>query len=133
MKTFVATFLATCAALLALPVAQASTSVDQVAIIDGQVDSNEDGHITAFDDSSNVLLFFNDAAPIRVDIIDGLVDVTENGSVTTLDDLSNFDLNDLDGITPTSNQMDIIDGFVDVNQDGIISARTDDAIDVKLV
>jgi hypothetical protein len=132
VKAFAALLLAAWAALLAIPTAQASTIVDQVDIIDGRVDVNESGTITTLDDATDVLLFFNDAAPIRVDIIDGLVDVTEHAGVTTFDDLSNFDLNDLEGMARTSNQMDIIDGFVDVTENGIIEGN-DDATDVQLV
>jgi hypothetical protein len=134
-QTFLAApFLAAGAVLLAIPTAQAATIVDQVDIIDGRVDVNEDGVFRGlgFDDATDVLLFFNNYAPIRVDIIDGLIDVTEYAGVTTSDDLSNVDLNDLEGLTPTSHQVDIIDGFVDVNQDGGISTF-DDATDIRLV
>jgi hypothetical protein len=117
------------AALLAIPTAQASTIVDQVDIIDGRVDVNEDGVIRGFDNATNVLLFFNNNAPIQVDIIDGLVDVTENGSVTTYDDLSSFNLA---SVPPTTDRMGIVDGFVDVNQSGTIT-NYDDATNIRLV
>jgi hypothetical protein len=128
---FVAPLLAAWVALLAIPAAQAATLVDQVDIIDGRVDVNEDGVIRGigFDDATDVLLFFNNNAPIRVDIMTGLVDVTENGSVTTFDDLSNLNLA---SVPPTTNRMDIIDGFVDVDQNGTINAL-DDATDIRLV
>jgi hypothetical protein len=131
VKTLVvASLLAAWAALLAISPAQASTTVDQVDIIDGMVDVNEDGMIRSpYDDATNVILFFGNNAPVRVNIILGRVDVTQNGSITTFDDLSSFNLA---SFPPTTYRMDIIDGFVDVDQDGIISAA-DDATDIRLV
>jgi hypothetical protein len=132
VKTLIAPLFAASAAVLAIPTAQASTIVDQVDIIDGKVDVDESGSISYRDAATDVLLFFDNVAPIRVDIIDGLVDVTEGGVVNSSDDLMNVDLNHVVALAPTRNQVDIIDGFVDVNEGGTISTA-DDLTDVKVV
>jgi hypothetical protein len=122
------------ATVLAASSVQAAV-VDEVNIINGLVDVDQNGAINASDDRLNVWLWCNDAAPVRVRIIDGGVDVTESGFVSGSDDLINCDLNDENSIggvlTPTSNPVDIINGCVDVNESGVCDA-VDDATNVKL-
>ena len=115
-------------ALAATSTVEAAIIVDQVDIINGEVDVNESSVINAADDMTNVILFFNNAAPIHVDIINGEVDVNESGAVNAADDLLNVDLND----ERVHNQVDIINGLIDVNEDGVINVL-DAATNVDLV
>ena len=118
----------------AAPTVEAVT-INQVDIINGFVDVNEDSAVNASDDLNNVAVWCNDAAPTQVDILNGGVDVTESAVVSASDDLFNCDLNDENIIanvaTPTTNQVDFLNGGVDVNEDGVVNAA-DDATDVKL-
>jgi len=63
--------------------------VDQVDVIDGQIDVNEDGAVNTADDLADALLAPAAANIDQVDIIDGKIDVNENGTVTTADDRAN--------------------------------------------
>jgi hypothetical protein len=107
--------------------------VDQVDILNGQVDVNENSAIQNNDDRLLVWLWCNDAAPYRVRIIDGLVDVNEDGATNGFDDASNCDLTDEVGAAnvPTTNPVDIINGCVDVNESGACTFL-DDASNVQL-
>ena len=121
------------ATILAAPTAHAVT-INQVDIIDGKIDVNEDGLITVggvADDLANVMLSCNGGTLIRVDIIDGGVDVNEGGAILTNDDLLNCDLNKEVGGFPTTEQVDILNGLIDVTESGVISVL-DDANDVQL-
>ena len=106
--------------------------VDKVDIIDGRVDVTENGAVDNADDVADVLLLFDDAAPIRVDIIDGRVDVTENGSVTTADDLPNTELTYEEAGFLHPWPVDIINGTIDVDGDGSVTSA-DDRGDVNLL
>lgn len=119
-------------AVFVAPIAGA-VSVDQVDLIDGRVDVNEDLIIDQRDDLPNVALWCNDSAPVRVDIFNGLIDVTEGGGVNGSDDLVNCDLTDEVGGAgvPTTNQVDIINGFVDENENGVANLG-DDATNIQL-
>lgn len=121
------------ATFVAAPMAEAVT-INQVDIIDGKVDVNEDGLITVggiSDDLANVMLSCNGGTLIRVDILDGGVDINEGGAVLTNDDLLNCDLNREVGGFPTTEQVDILNGAVDVKESAVISVL-DDANDVQL-
>ena len=96
-------------------------SIDQVDIIDGSVDVNESGGVTAADDLANVLLSLSLTTNDQVDIIDGLVDVDESGAVTAADDLANVILQGPDGL----DTVDIIDGAIDVNESATITTADD--------
>ena len=123
--------LAAMALILGLTTIAEAVTVNQVDIIDGRIDVNEDGVITVGDDLANVMLLCNTNTMIRVDIIDGEVDVNEGGGTLTNDDLSNCDLNKEVGGFPTTEQVDIIDGRVDVTESGVVST-SDDALNVQL-
>ena len=112
-----------------LPSAHAVT-VNQVDIIDGLVDVNEDGIVNAADDLPNVMLLCS-GAQVRVNIIDGFVDVTQGGAIQTSDDQANCVLTDETGGVPGPNQADIIDGRFDITENGTIST-IDDADNVQL-
>lgn len=103
----------------------ATSTAEAQTIVDGGVDVTEDGVVNSSDDAADVLLLFDEAAPIRVDIIDGRVDVTESGVVSTFDDLVNVDLNDEAASTVGRNQVDIINGRIDVNESGAITSADD--------
>ena len=121
------------ATVLAVPTAHAVT-INQVDIIDGKVDVNEDGVISVggvLDDLANVMLSCNGGTLIRVDIIDGKVDVNEGGAVLTNDDLNDCKLTKEVAGFPTTEQVDIIDGQIDVTESGVISVL-DDANDIQL-
>ena len=121
------------ATVLAVPTAHAVT-INQVDIIDGKVDVNEDGVISVggvLDDLANVMLSCNGGTLIRVDIIDGKVDVNEGGAILTNDDLNDCNLTMEVGGFPTTKQVDIIDGGVDVTAGGLVNTA-DDANDVQL-
>ena len=82
------------ATIVAAPAAHAVT-INQVDIIDGLIDVNEDGLITVggvADDLANVMLSCNGGTLVRVDIIDGKVDVTESGVISVLDDANDVQL-----------------------------------------
>jgi hypothetical protein len=120
------------ASVVTSPIAGAVT-VDSVNIIQGFFDVDQNGIIDANDDLNNVALWFDEAAPVRVDIRDGEVDVNEGGTINTQDDLNNVDLNDENtvggvGGVPTKNQVDIRDGSVDVDEDGVLNEVTNDAL-----
>lgn len=112
-----------------------AVTINQVDLINGFVDVDENGVVNAADDLNNVAVWCNDAAPTQIDILNGGADVTESGAVSASDDLVNCDLNDENTIggvaTPTTNQVDFLNGGVDVNEDGVVNAL-DDATDVKL-
>ncbi|MEQ1485183.1 hypothetical protein [Methyloglobulus sp.] len=117
---------------VAAPAAEAVT-IDSVNLIQGYVDVNQDGLIDGADDLNNVIFWFDEAAPVRVDITNGEIDVNEGGSITTLDDLNNVDLNDentVNGVNgvPSKNQVDFRDGSVDVDEDGVLHEIGDDAL-----
>jgi hypothetical protein len=118
----------------AAPTVEAVT-INQVDILNGFVDVDENGAVNAADDLNNVAVWCNDSAPTQIDILNGGVDVTESAVVSSSDDLLNCDLNDENVIanisTPTTNQVDFLNGGVDVNEDGVVNAL-DDATDVKL-
>lgn len=118
--------------------AQAKATFNEVDILDGFIDVQENGAIGVNDDLNNVVLWCDEAMPVRVDIIDGKVDVNEDGIVNFGDDLSNCDLNDEDTVNgvagvPTKNQVDIVDGIVDVDEDGNLNEiLQDDLQNVQL-
>jgi len=106
------------ATMAAAPTASAALVIDEVDILDGFIDVQENGAIGVNDDLNNVILWCYGGMPVRVDIIDGKVDVNEDGIINFGDDLSNCALNDeqtIGGVTgiPTRNQVDIRDGIVD--------------------
>jgi predicted TIM-barrel enzyme len=120
------------AVFVAAPAAQAVT-FNEVDIIQGRFDVNENGIIDAADDLNNVAMWFDGAALAQVDIKDGLVDVNEGGSINTQDDLSNVDLNDENTVSgsggvPSRNRVNIRDGLVDVDQDGVYGEIAHDAL-----
>ena len=113
--------------LVAAPTVGAVT-VNEVDILDGFVDVQENGAIGINDDLNNVILWCDEAMPVRVDIIDGEVDVNEDGVADTSDDLFNCDLNDENNGIPSRNQVDIRDGTVDVDEDTILNEVLNDDI-----
>ncbi len=123
------------ATIAAAPTVEAA-GIEQVDIVNGVVDVDEDGIPSeATDDATNLLLNCNDATSIQVDIINGAVDVTEGGAIAASDDASNCDMNDLVGAfpsTPSTNEVGIIDGCVDVDENGVCN-NADDASDVRLI
>jgi len=97
-------------------------------IIDGQVDVDQSGVITAADDLADVLLPLLGGGSQQVNIIDGQVDVDQSGAVTAADDLANIVLNFSDpGSSDGSgtDQMDIIDGQMDVDESLTITPADD--------
>lgn len=116
------------------PTVEAGT--DEVNLIDGFVDVDQNGIVDGADDLVDVILLCNVAAPIQVDIINGRVDVTENRNITNSDDLFNCSLTDENpnrtgALVPTTNLVDIINGRIDVNEDGVLSTL-DAASNIKL-
>lgn len=117
------------ATIVAAPTVQATAGFDEVDIIDSAVDVNEDGFIAADDDLEDVILWCNDAAPVRVDIINGFVDLDEDGVVgEAAEDLGVCDLNDENNNMPSRNEVTILDGQVDADEDGLLNEPTDDDI-----
>jgi len=126
------------AAIAAAPTAGAAVTIDEVDILDGFVDVQENGAIGANDDQTDVVLWCDEAMPVRVDIIDGKFDINEDGLTNNSDDLLNCDLNDENTVAgvngvPTRNQVDIVDGTVDVDEDGNLNEiLNDDAQNIQL-
>jgi hypothetical protein len=117
------------ATIAAAPTVQATAGFHEVDIIDSEVDVNEDGFISASDDLDDVILWCNDAAPVRVDIINGFVDLDEDGVVgEAAEDLGVCDLNDENNNIPSRNQVTIRNGQVDVDEDAVVNEPTDDDI-----
>lgn len=129
---------------------------EQVDVIAGYIDVNEDGWITPADDSNGVRLITSQLFFSRkVNILKGGIDVNLDGEVNdaddsyydylllvdeaapllvnisngafTTDDLSNVDLNHYFG----RNQADIINGLIDVDENGSIN-ESDLAFGVRL-
>ncbi len=116
------------------PAALGSAQKAKVNIIDGRVDVNRDGVVDTADNLDSVLLFFDDAAPIRADIISGYLDLDGNGLINEpSDSLANADLTWKFGVLapPISKEVDIINGQVDVDGGGI--SNSDDLQNVWLV
>lgn len=124
--------------IVAAPTARAVVTIDEVDILDGFVDVQENGAIGVNDDLNNVVLWCDEAMPVRVDIKDGKFDINEDGLTNSADDLFNCDLNDENTVAgvpgiPTRNQVDIRDGTVDVDEDGNLNEiLNDDAPNVQL-
>jgi hypothetical protein len=118
------------------PTAQASSFVYSINIINGGFDVNKDGVVGTADNLAGVLLFFNDAAPIRGDIIAGGLDLDGDGLLNDQQDsLANVDLTYRPAtiILPPrrSIEVDVIDGRVDVDGGGV--SDSDDFQNVLLV
>jgi hypothetical protein len=103
------------------------TGLDQVDIIDGKVDVNELGGVTADDDLADMPLHAVPGGVRVVDIIDGQVDVDQSGAVDAADDLADVQLF-VAGWAVV--EVDIINGQVDVDGGGV--GTTDDLDDVQL-
>ncbi|MCH8064569.1 MAG: dockerin type I repeat-containing protein [Chloroflexi bacterium] len=109
------------------------SDADQVDIIQGGVDVDQDGTVetNGDDDLADVLLPLLGGGTDQVDIIDGKVDVDESGTVDAADDLADVLLPLLTG---SPDQVDIINGEVDVDESGDIDtiAGADDLTSVML-
>lgn len=111
--------------VLALKPAFSTAVNEQVDIIDGAIDANEDGLITAADDlggAKSIVLHLASGATDYVDVIDGKIDANEDGATTALDDITNVRLFLVAGGT---DQVDVIDGLVDVDESGTVTTADD--------
>lgn len=118
------------AGIVAVPSAEAAASkvnFNEVDIIQGFVDKNEDGVIDGNDDLNDVVLWCGLAAPVRMDIINGLFDVNEDGIVDGDDDITNCALNDENSGIPSNKQVDIGNGSVNVDEDAVLFEVIDDS------
>jgi hypothetical protein len=97
-------------------------AADQVDIIDGKVDVDENSTVDASDDLADVALSLLAGGRDQVDIIDGQIDVNESGTVDAADDLNDVFLPLVNGDPDVVN---IIDGQVDVDQNGSVGAADD--------
>jgi hypothetical protein len=121
------------AGIMAVPTAEAAppskVNFNEVDIVQGHVDVNEDTIIDGADVLNDVVLWCGLAAPVRMDILppDGLFDVNEDGVIDGDDDITDCAMTDEDSGIPSNNRVDIGNGGVNVDEDGALFEVDDDS------
>lgn len=96
-----------------------SLSTEQVDVINGLVDVNEDAAADASDDASDLNI-----GSEQFDIINGQLDINEDGAITAADDASD--------LVVGAEQFDVINGQIDIGENGTAAEAGDDASDLVI-